>query len=306
MNKPHPHGWHADAPRLLAQLQAASPAPLVDATRRRQALRLLGGLGLAGSLPLLGCGGGGDADAGTSTTAATAATGTTTTTTTSTTTATGSCSAIPAETAGPYPGDGTNTANGSVANALTLADIVRSDIRSSIGGLSGTAAGVPLTVTLTLVNSAASCAILPGYAVYLWHCSREGLYSMYSAGVTNQNYLRGVQVSDANGQLTFQTIFPGCYSGRWPHIHFEVFRSLAAATSGANDIRTSQLALPQAVCQQVYGSVSGYSASVANLAAISLASDNVFSDDGAVLQLATVSGDNTAGYSAQLTVAVAG
>ena len=250
MNEPHPHGWHADAPRLLAPLQAAAPAPRADAARRRQTLRLLGGLGLAGSLPLLGCGGGGDADAGTTTTPGTAATGTTTnTTTTPTTTATGGCSAIPAETAGPYPGDGTNTANGSVANALALSGIVRSDIRSSLGGLVGTAAGVPLTVTLTLVNSAASCALLPGYAVYLWHCDQAGRYSMYSSGVTNQNYLRGVQVSDGNGQVTFQTVFPGCYSGRWPHIHFEVFRSLAAASSGANDILTSQLALPQAVCQ---------------------------------------------------------
>jgi protocatechuate 3,4-dioxygenase beta subunit len=124
--------------------------------------------------------------------------------------------------------------------------------------------------------------------------------------VTGENFLRGVQVSDANGQLTFQTIFPGCYSGRWPHIHFEVFRTLGAATSGANDIKTSQLALPQAACSTVYAGASGYSASVANLAAISLASDNVFSNDGAALQLATVTGDLVNGYAASLTVGVAG
>jgi protocatechuate 3,4-dioxygenase beta subunit len=285
MHNDHPHGLQADWPQLQEQ------------ARRRKALRWLGGLGLAGSLPLLGCGGGGDANAGTTTVTGTG---------TGTGTNTGSCSAIPDETAGPYPGDGTNASGGSIANALTLTDIVRRDIRSSIGGATGTAGGIPLTVTLTLVNANNSCALLSGYAVYLWHCTREGGYSLYSTGVTGENFLRGVQVSDANGQLTFQTIFPGCYSGRWPHIHFEVFRTLGAATSGANDIKTSQLALPQAACSTVYAGASGYSASVANLAAISLASDNVFSNDGAALQLATVTGDLVNGYAASLTVGVAG
>jgi protocatechuate 3,4-dioxygenase beta subunit len=41
--------------------------------------------------------------------------------------------------------------------------------------------------------------------------------------VTTESYLRGVQVTDSNGQVTFTTIYPACYSGRWPHIHFEVF-----------------------------------------------------------------------------------
>lgn len=149
-----PHGLQADWPQM--QLLA----------RRRQGLRLLGGLGLAGALPLLGCGGGSSSDAGTTgTTGTTGSTGSTGSTGTVT-----SCSAIPDETAGPYPGDGSNTANGSVANVLGLGDVVRSDIRSSFGGLSGTAAGVPLTVTLTLVNSGALCASLVGYAIYLWHC----------------------------------------------------------------------------------------------------------------------------------------
>ena len=294
----HPHGLRADWPLLQQHTDA-------QASRRRLTLRLLGGLGLAGSLPLLGCGGGGD-DAGTSTTGS-GSTDTSTDTSTGGSTAgttTGSCSTIPAETAGPYPGDGTNSSSNGVANALLLSGIVRSDIRSSIGSASGTAAGVPLTVTLTLVNTSASCAALAGYAVYLWHCDAGGNYSMYSSSVVNQNYLRGVQVSDANGQLSFTTIVPGCYSGRWPHIHFEVFRTLAEATSGNNDVRTSQLALPQAVCESVYAQ-SGYSGSSANLNAISLASDNIFSD-GVSLQMATVTGSVAAGYAATLQVGVAG
>ena len=64
--------------------------------------------------------------------------------------------------------------------------------------------------------------------------SFAGLYSLYNRGATDQNYLRGVQASDADGKLSFTTIFPGCYRGRWPHIHFEIFRDLAA------DYRTLQ------------------------------------------------------------------
>ena len=267
---------------------------------RRASLRWLG-LGASAALPvtaLLGCGGGGsstDSSAASSTATTTAASTTTTTTTTSSST-TSTCSTIPSETAGPYPGDGTNG-----VNALTMSGIVRSNITSSLGS-STVAAGIPLTVTLKLVSVSGSCANLAGYAVYLWHCNQSGGYSMYSSGITGETYLRGVQVSDANGEVTFTTIFPGCYAGRVPHIHFEVYTSAALAISGNNDIKTSQLALPFATCQAVYAS-SGYSASVANLAATSFASDGVFSD-GVTTQLAAVTGSNASGYVANLTVGV--
>ena len=208
------------------------------------------------------------------------------------------CSKIPEETQGPYPGDGSNG-----PNALSLSGIVRSDIRSSIGGASGVADGVPLTIELTLVNSNSACAALAGYAIYLWHCNRSGLYSMYSAGVTGENYLRGVQQTDSSGKVAFTSIFPACYSGRWPHIHFEFYPSLSLATSSANKIATSQLALPKTVCDEVYAT-SGYSGSASNLAQVSLATDNVFSD-GSSAQLATVSGSVASGYLASLVVGVA-
>jgi protocatechuate 3,4-dioxygenase beta subunit len=301
---PHPHDHSQPSlPRDLSLLQrqthAAGHTLAPDAAPRRRALRWLagGGLGAIGSLSLWGCGGGGDAG-----TALTGSTTTTATTTTGTTTTVSACSPIPSETAGPYPGDGTNSANGSIANALTLSGIVRSDIRNSIGGASGTAAGVPLTITLKLVNSAGSCANLAGYAVYLWHCNAAGQYSMYSSGVTAQNYLRGVQVTDDNGEVSFTTIFPGCYSGRWPHVHFEVYPSLAVATHGNNDVKTSQLALPETPAREVYAT-GNYSASVSNLNAISLTSDNIFSD-GSTLQLATCTGSVSAGYAATLTVGI--
>jgi protocatechuate 3,4-dioxygenase beta subunit len=164
--------------------------------------------------------------------------------------------------------------------------------------------GVPLTVTLKLVNTATSFADLAGYAVYLWHCDRGGNYSLYSDDAVDENYLRGVQVSDSNGEVTFTTIFPACYSGRWPHIHFEIYTSMATATSGDNDVKTSQLALPAAACQQVYGVASGYEQSVSNFAQVSLSTDNIFSDDNAALQLATVEGSASAGFTATLTVGV--
>jgi len=204
--------------------------------------------------------------------------------------------AVTTDTAGPYPGDGSNG-----PDVLGLTGAVRNDIRSSFAGLSGTADGVPLTIVLTIV-SASTCEPLSGRAVYLWHCDRQGRYSLYSSGATNQNYLRGVQGADSSGVVTFTSIFPACYSGRWPHIHFEVYPSLSAATSVSNKVATSQIALPKATCDEVYAT-SSYEASVATLSRVSLTTDNVFSD-GAALELATITGSVTGGLTAALTVAV--
>ncbi len=243
---------------------------------RRPVLRWLAGAGL---VPLVGC-------SGSSGSNARAATGGTA--------GTGECALIPEETAGPYPGDGSNG-----PNVLAESGVVRSDIRTSIGDLTGTAQGVPLTVKLEIVASA-SCTARSGYAVYLWHCDRDANYSLYS--ITDQNYLRGVQQTDADGTVTFTTIFPACYAGRWPHIHFEIYRSLEAAITSASRVATSQLALPAETCNAVYAT-SGYERSVTNLASISLNTDNVFSD-GASAQLATIMGSVAEGYVATLTVPV--
>ena len=109
-------------------------------------------------------------------------------------TADASCSPIPEETAGPFPGDGSNG-----VNVLTESGVVRSDIRASFGASTTVAEGVPLTIDLTIVDTADGCAPLAGAAVYLWHCDREGRYSMYSEGAADENYLRGVQETDADG-----------------------------------------------------------------------------------------------------------
>lgn len=208
------------------------------------------------------------------------------------------CEQIPEETAGPYPGDGSNG-----ANALTLSGIVRSDIRPSLGSASGVAAGVPLTLKLTVLGSDDTCGPLAGYAVYLWHCDRDGAYSMYTSEIADESYLRGVQKTDSDGTVTFTTIFPGCYSGRWPHIHFEVYPSLESATNADNKIATSQLALPKDVCSEAYAA-QGYDQSAQNLSKTSLEDDNVFGDDGAVSQLAEVTGSVAEGYTATLVFGV--
>ena len=196
---------------------------------------------------------------------------------------TASTAEIPDETAGPFPGDGSNG-----PNALTESGVVRSDITSSFGDASGVAEGVPATIQMTLLDVAAGGKPLAGAAVYVWHCDIAGRYSMYDGDIAEENFLRGVQESGDDGTVRFTSIFPAAYSGRWPHIHFEVYESLDAATSGGAKLKTSQIALPEETCAAVYAT-GGYEESAEQLASSSLDGDMVFSD-GYAGQLATTSG----------------
>ena len=290
----HDHDEHDHDDHGGLHRDALATAVAMD---RRRAIRTAAKFSAAFSaLSLIGCGA--SDITGTDSTGGVSGVGTGTGTSTGGGTSTTCTGKIPEETAGPYPGDGSNG-----PDVLALSGVVRSDIRSSFAGLSGSAAGVPLVVELTLVD-ASTCAVLADRAVYLWHCDALGRYSLYSQGATNQNYLRGVQASDAGGKVRFTTIYPGCYSGRWPHIHFEVYPSLAKATSVRNKVATSQIALPKASNDLVYAT-SGYTGSASNASRITLASDGIFSDSSA-LELATITGDVTNGFTAALTVAVAG
>ena len=263
----HDRGLSHDLPTLLS----------------RRALMLFGGAGLAAALAGCGIGGGdnGDTSSPSATSAGTAPAGAET----------------PEETAGPFPGDGSNG-----VNVLTESGIVRSDITRSFGSASGVAEGVPLTIRLRVLDVGNGSGPLRGAAVYLWHCDADGRYSLYSDGAAEENYLRGVQETGGDGWVTFTSVYPGAYAGRWPHIHFEVYPSLEAATTASDKLRTSQLALPEAPCELVYAT-DGYGDSMANLARTSLSSDNVFSD-GYSLQLATVTGSVTDGFTASLNVPV--
>lgn len=252
----------------------------------RRGLLGLAGLGL-GAVALAACAP--TVSGGSSTSPTPTASGTTTE-------ATGGAE-IPDETAGPYPGDGSNG-----PDVLEESGIVRRDIRSSIDG-GATAEGVPLAFDLQILDLANGGVPFAGVAVYAWHCTAQGEYSMYSSGLEDVTYLRGVQVTDADGRVSFTSVFPGCYSGRWPHIHFEVYPDVGSITDSTSAIATSQLALPEAACAAVYAEA-GYEGSAGNLARITLATDTVFGDDSGALQVATVSGSIAAGYEAALVVAV--
>lgn len=204
---------------------------------------------------------------------------------------------IPDETAGPYPGDGSNG-----PDVLEESGIERSDIRSSIG-VDDPVDGVPLAFTFRLTDMANDDVPFEGVAVYAWHCDAQGLYSMYSEGVEDETWLRGVQVADANGEVTFTSIMPGCYLGRWTHIHFEVYPDLESITDSTNAIAVSQMAFPEHVLNDVY-QMSTYEGSAENLTQVTLESDNVFGEDAAALQMATISGDVDSGYISSLVVRV--
>jgi protocatechuate 3,4-dioxygenase beta subunit len=268
----HDRGLAFDLPRLV--------------TRRTAVGVLASGVG---SVLLAACGGSDGASTTTGASAtATAAPGSSGASTTS---------EIPEETAGPFPGDGSNG-----PDVLAQSGVVREDITKSFGDASGVAEGVATTIEMTLLDVAAGGTPLAGAAVYAWHCDRAGRYSLYDQEIAGENYLRGVQESDGDGRLSFKTIFPAAYMGRWPHVHFEVYESLDAATAGEGRLRTSQLAIPEEICNAVYAT-DGYEQSVQNLSRTSLESDIVFSD-GYRSQLATAGGSVEDGITLTLNVGV--
>src|SRR4051794_38946846 len=258
---------------------------------RRQVLKLLAGVGVAGLLAACGDSGG----SGTTTTAAAGSTAAGSTAAGAAGAAAGA-TPIPEETAGPFPGDGSNG-----VNVLTRSGIVRNDIRSSFGSSTTVAEGVPLDIAFT-VTDAATGTPLTGAAVYVWHCDRAGDYSLYSSGVEDENFLRGVQTVADDGTVTFTSIFPGAYAGRWPHVHFEVYPSLDDATAAGSPSATSQIALPEDACKAAYAAT-GYERSATNLGQTSLATDLVFAD-GWDQELGVVTGSVAEGMKVSLNVPV--
>lgn len=212
----------------------------------------------------------------------------------------GDLTATPAETGGPFPADGSNEdGGGSIVNILTDSRSVRSDITADLDG-SNVQEGVPFTLTTTVVDGAG--APLAGAAVYIWHCSREGIYSEYNSAMiggdfTDRSFLRGVQITDDAGNVTFTSILPGRYKGRAFHIHFEVYSD----SSYGSLLLTSQMGMDDDLVTSLYAEASGYETALANVTLNG--SDNIFSD-GFDHQLLTVSGDVTAGLASTFTAVV--
>lgn len=192
------------------------------------------------------------------------------------------CKTIPEETAGPYPDK---------TGMLDDPAFYRQDVTEGKEGL-------PLTVELVVVDVNDSCAPVAGAVVEIWHCDADGNYSEYTQpgyDGTGETFLRGLQTADANGKVTFTTIYPGWYAGRVTHIHFDIYVN-------KNVVKTSQMAFPETITAEVYSQVSPYTAKGQN--PTTNATDNIFSD-GTSLQMASLSGDTTNGYKATLTVGVA-
>ncbi len=192
------------------------------------------------------------------------------------------CSTTPTETSGPYPYD-----------LSSDSAIYRTNITEG-------KTGIPLSLTLTLVNSNDDCTVISGARVDIWHCDKDGYYSEYdepgylgTEDNTGKTFLRGIQLSDTNGQVSFTTIYPGWYTGRVTHIHVEVFVSSVLKL-------TTQLAFPDSLTTTVYNT-SLYSAHGQNT--VTNSSDQVFSDSYNS-ELLTITGDTTNGYTATFKVGV--
>ena len=207
----------------------------------------------------------------------TSASSTTTSSSTTTTGGSTACVVAASETAGPYP---------DITGMLNNPAFYRRDVTEGRPGL-------PLTLTLTVVNANSGCSPVSGAVVEIWHCDANGVYSEYGSGA-GQTFLRGLQTADSNGQVTFTTIYPGWYQGRATHIHVDVY------VSGRN-VKTTQIAFPESVTSAVYAS-GVYAAKGQNPQ--SNPSDMVFSD-GVSTELATLTGSVSSGYTSTLQLGVA-
>ena len=158
-----------------------------------------------------------------------------------------------------------------------------------------------MTAKITITSSSASCAALAGALVDIWHCDAEGNYSEYggsgmqSTNYTSVHFLRGRQTTDTAGLVTFTSIFPGWYSGRATHIHVHVYS--ASGTS----LKVTQIAFPEGTSSAV-ATVNGYAKGLSGYTYNK--ADNVFSDDAAGIEIATVTGDKTAGFVLTMNIAV--
>ena len=192
------------------------------------------------------------------------------------------CTLIPSETAGPFPLDLT-------ANTVFF----RQDIREN-------KTGVQLNLKIKIIGQD-NCLPMANVRVNVWHCDKDGLYSGYSQnnnpGQAGLTYLRGYQMTDANGEVNFITILPGWYTGRICHIHFQAYVSPVYAA-------ISQLSFPIATKNAIYAANPTLYTKGAD--PLTFNSDNIFSD-GYDYQLSTLTPNTTTGgYDAYLEVAIQG
>jgi protocatechuate 3,4-dioxygenase beta subunit len=146
--------------------------------------------------------------------------------------------------------------------------------------------GTPLTLTFKVVNVSAACAPVANIDVEIWHCDEVGNYSQYG-NVANQTFYRGIQRTNANGEATFITNYPGWYQGRATHIHIE-------AVQNGRSVKVSQIAFPESINNQVHAT-GVYAARGSN--PTRNAADGIFADS-LDAELVTPTGSVAAGFTA--------
>ena len=260
----------------MTQRPSADRHPTDDAVReRRSALRALGAVGAASLASCRGTGSSVTAPRGSGAPASAPTNA--------------RCVITATETAGPFP----------LLSVLGNPALVRKDITEG-------KAGIPLTLALKIVDHDQACAALSGAAVYIWHCDANGEYSGYSARENGtharETFLRGVQLTDADGQVTFTTIFPGWYMPRLTHIHVQIFVAGSVLSSGTVAAATTQLCFPDAVTAAAYGNAALYPKGQ-NRVTPTYASDQVFGN-GIGTELLTVSGSAATGYHAGIVIGI--
>jgi len=197
------------------------------------------------------------------------------------------CTTTNSETAGPFP-------------TITPASLVTSNIVSD-------RTGVAFTINITINNTNANCAAYQGCLVDIWHCDKDGYYSEYggtamqTVNYTTVHFLRGRQVTDANGLVTFTSIFPGWYTSRATHIHVHIYKP------DGTSLLVTQIAFPEGTSSAVAlvnaSTANGYTKGLTGYTYN--ASDNVFSD-GVTSELSTVTGSVASGYVLNHTIYVNG
>lgn len=189
------------------------------------------------------------------------------------------CTLSPSETKGPFP-------------IKSPAELVKSSIVSD-------REGIPLVINVQVVNQNKNCAPVANAKVDLWHCDADGNYSEYGGtgmqqtDYTNAHFLRGRQTTDANGQVSFISIYPGWYRGRAPHIHLEII------DASGSSLMVSQIAFPEDTSSTVYATEHyNGEADTANTR------DNVFSDSLILNMADSLTGNTTDGYVLTKTITV--
>lgn len=197
------------------------------------------------------------------------------------------CDTTNSETAGPFP--------------------TQSPENFEITNIVGDRTGIALTMYIAINNVNANCSALEGAIVDIWHCDKDGNYSQYggtgmqSTNYTNNDFLRGRQVTDTNGQVAFTSIFPGWYNGRATHIHVHIYDETGSS------LLVTQIAFPESTNSAVvqvnsataYGYTKGMNGYTYN------SNDNVFSD-GVTNEMSTITGSISGGFTLSHTIFVNG